>query len=82
MAAFGAGGAAEKNRELPGDHALTSSVGGSAETVTETGHLVGICRKHRRDENRPASETLASEVAPRASRLLQNRTGHRLTYSA
>ncbi|XOZ90596.1 hypothetical protein V6679_15885 [Nocardia testacea] len=62
MAAFGAAGAAEKKRELPGDHALTPSDGGSVETVTETGHLVGICRKRRRDENRPASRTLASEI--------------------
>lgn len=32
MAAFSAAGAAEKKRELPGDHALTPSEGGSVET--------------------------------------------------
>lgn len=72
MAAFSAGGAAEKKCELPGDHALTPSDGGSVETVTETGHLVGICRKRPRDENRPASRTPASEVAPESFTLLQH----------
>lgn len=36
MAAFSAGGAAENKCELPGDHALTPSDGGSVETVTES----------------------------------------------
>ncbi|MEU4838124.1 hypothetical protein [Nocardia testacea] len=74
MAAFSAAGAAEKKRELPGDHALTPSEGGSVETVTETGPLVGICRKMLPELDQLASDTHDVETTE-AIRLVLDRHG-------